>query len=219
MPNTSFTFLRQNYWAEEPGTQHVKSHLSNKQEKSTMMVEVLSGLDPLTSHQPKPLVIFFPLTVLRISSIILSFSSFENKLQEDRERVLCEYFSHRSFLIAANTENTQDCIQFLLQVIQCDYNWHFLWTNEIIHPSSKAWWKLNQRSFFWLLLGCSWVRPIEKISLWWHNDNTCSHKTSLLLCTLNIPPCAPGQPALLNSTSTTSSMKQRTTSSVFYCNF
>lgn len=59
MPNTSFTFLRQNYWAEEPGTQHVKSHLSNKQEKSTMMVEVLSGLDPLTSHQPKPLVIFF----------------------------------------------------------------------------------------------------------------------------------------------------------------
>lgn len=198
---------------------NVKSHLSNKQEKSTMMVEVLSGLDPLTSHQPKPLVIFFPLAVLRISSIILSFSSFENKLQEDRERVLCEYFSHRSFLIAANTENTQDCIQFLLQVIQCDYNWHFLWTNEIIHPSSKAWWKLNQRSFFWLLLGCSWVRPIEKILLWWHNDNTCSHKTSLLLCTLNIPPCAPGQPALLNSTSTTSSMKQRTTSSVFYCNF
>ena len=127
MPNTSFTFLKQNYWAEEPGTQHVKSHWSNKQEKSTMMVEVLSGLDPLTSHQPKPLVIFFPLTVFRISSIILSFSSFENKLQEDRERVLCEYFSHRSVLIAANTENTQDCIQFLLQVIQCDYNWHFFY--------------------------------------------------------------------------------------------
>lgn len=111
------------------------------------------------------------------------------------------HFSHRSFLIIASVENTQDyrkvsslglyemitvsifyaLIRSLTQAVRFGENWEC------------------QGSFFWLLLGHSWGQAYSAMSTLMTTSGSLQN-TYLLLCITRLLPGAPGQPTLLSVT-------------------